>query len=71
MTWPDRLRAELDRDAIPQYLADLQLLVAALREGRRWEPLLSPRLRQHAALTVAYLQAGPKRDAVARELGLS
>ncbi len=65
MTWSDDLRAQVPRSEIPLFLAELQALVAALREDREWQHLLTPPLRAHAELAIAYLQAGKKRDAVA------
>lgn len=64
MEWRQRLKQEVPRDEIPAFLTDLQALVAALRDGVPWEPLLTPRLRAHASLVVAYLDPGPKRAAV-------
>lgn len=67
MSWPDRLKAEIPRDEIPAFLADLQSLVAALREERAWA--LTPTLRQHPDLVLDYMTPGDKREQVKRALG--
>lgn len=64
MSWNDELRAAMPREDIPAFLADLQALVAALREELPLEERLTARLRVHPELVLGYLQAGPKRDAV-------
>lgn len=66
MTWNDDLRAAMPRDEIPAFLADLQTLVAALRENRPWT--LSRTLCNHPGLVLDYLTPGPGRDAVAAAL---
>lgn len=68
MAWRDDLRDRLPREDIPPFLADLQALVAALREGRPWADRLTPRLRAHPDLVLGYLSPGPARDAVAAAL---
>lgn len=68
MAWPDDLRDRLPRQDIPAFLSDLQALVAALREGRPWRDLLTPRLRAEPGLVLGYLDPGPARDAVADAL---
>lgn len=68
MAWRDDLRERLPRGEIPVFLTDLQALVAALREGRPWRPMLTPRLRAHPDLVLGYLDPGPARDAVAGAL---
>lgn len=69
MTWNERLKARLPREEIPAFLADLQALVAALREDRPWQDLLTTRLRNEPDLVLGYLQPGAKRDEVADALG--
>lgn len=64
MDFADALRSRLGRDAIPSFLADLQALVAALREDKPWQDLLTTRLRAHPDLVLMYLSPGTKRDAV-------
>jgi hypothetical protein len=63
-TWQERLKAQVPREKIPQYLSQLQALVARLREWRDAQrvpepgdiaPLLTPLLREHADLTVGYV----------------
>ena len=66
--WSAQLREAMERDEIPLFLADLQALVAALREERAWHGLFTARLRGHADLVLAYLTPGPARDAVAKAL---
>lgn len=71
VAWRDDLRSRLPREEIPPFLADLQALVAALREDRprsEWTDRLTPRLRAHPELVLGYLSPGPPRDAVAAEL---
>lgn len=68
MTWADRVRAEMPKQDIPTFLGDVQALVAALREGREWEHLLSPTIHRHRELALAYLDDGPTKDRVAKEL---
>lgn len=60
MKWNEQLKAEVPRSDIPTFLADLQALVAALREGR--EPRATPVLRAHAALALAYMDEGAKKE---------
>ena len=66
--WSAQLRDAMPRSEIPAFLADLQALVAALREERSWHGLLTARLRTHPDLVMAYLTPGPARDAVALAL---
>lgn len=68
MTWNDRLRREVPKADIPTFLTELQALVAALREGRPWDDLLTPLLREHPDITVGYLDPGPAKNAVAETL---
>ncbi len=68
MTWNERLKAEVPKQDIPTFLIELQALVAALREERPWQHLLTDTLRRHQELALAYMDAGPKRDAVAAAL---
>ncbi|MGB1585650.1 MAG: hypothetical protein ACPHID_01210 [Thermoplasmatota archaeon] len=68
MTWNDRLRRDVPKADIPTFLTELQALVAALREGRPWDALLTPLLHEHADLTVGYLDPGPAKNAVAEAL---
>lgn len=62
--WQDLLKQQVPRAQIPAYLADLQALVAWLREWREAqripdvpdvEPRLTPLLKEHAGLTIAYI----------------
>ncbi len=66
--WSDRLKQSMPRDEIPAFLADLQALIAALRDDLPWEPRLTERLRKHSGLALDYMQDGPKKDAVRRAL---
>lgn len=68
MSWQDDLRDRVPRQEIPDFLAELQALVAALREERPWQPHLTPLLRAHRDLVLGYLTPGPARDAVAAKL---
>ncbi len=68
MSWNDRLKQEIARGDIPEFLGDLQALVAALREDRPWADRVTPILRDHPELVLEYLQPGAKRDAVAQSL---
>lgn len=63
-SWHDRLKQEVPREEIPPFLGDLQALIAALRRYRddlkvptvdQVRPLLTPRLMEHAGLTVEYV----------------
>lgn len=60
MSWTDRLRDELPREERSAFLTDLQALVASLREDRT--PAITPRLRAHAELALAYMDEGPKKQ---------
>ncbi len=66
--WVGRLKAELPKQEIPAFLADLQALIAALRDDKPWQALLTQRLRDHQLLALDYLQDGLKKDRVRREL---
>jgi hypothetical protein len=65
MIWANALKAALPPAEIPDFLLDLQALVAALREDRAWQHLLTPRLRAQPDLVLSYLTDGPKKRAVA------
>ncbi|MGB1697959.1 MAG: hypothetical protein ACPHK8_06135 [Thermoplasmatota archaeon] len=60
MTWNEQLKAEVPRTEIPAFLSDLQAMVSALREGR--EPRATSLLRAHAALALAYMDEGAKKE---------
>ncbi len=66
--WSERLKQAIPKDEIPAFLADLQALIAAMRDDQPWQDLLTPRLRAHAALALGYMQDGPKKEAVRRAL---
>ncbi len=58
----------MPKEEIPAFLADLQALIAAMRDDQEWRSRLTPLLRAHAQLALDYMQDGPKKDAVRREL---
>lgn len=71
--WHDRLKEEVEKGEIPNYLVDLQTLVSGLRRYRDnlkipaaddVLPLLSERIRRHASLTLAYLDDARYRAVV-------
>lgn len=66
--WNRRLKDTVPKQDIPTFLVDLQALVAALREDRPWEQLLTTCLREHAQLALDYMQDGAKKDAVRQAL---
>ncbi len=63
-SWSERLKQAMPRTDIPLFLADLQALIAAMRDDQPWQSRLTPRLREHAQLALDYMQDGPKKDAV-------
>ncbi len=65
--WQARVKQTIPKAEIPQFLIDLQALVAALREDRPWT--LTVGLRTYPALVLDYLDPGPKRDQVEAALG--
>jgi hypothetical protein len=67
-SWSSELKSTVQRADIPEFLVDLQRLVQALRDDQAWVPCLTEGLRAQPALVLAYLQAGNKRDAVAKSL---
>lgn len=78
-SWQDRLKQQVPRDEIPSYLADLQALVAWLREWREAQqvpepdhvaPRLTPLLKEHAALTAGYVTDERYASVVREALGL-
>lgn len=77
LSWHDELKQEVPREQIPSYLAELQALVAGLREWREAQrvpqpqdvhPLLTPLLLEHGELTAAYITDQRYQEVVRRAL---